>query len=94
MRLIDADALKDTLQRLAADNWSQRTLIMCSEALNSCIDFIDEMPTVDTINHDQCVLKQHSVHEIKPEDIKDTLADFITLLINDLIKKGEKNEIS
>lgn len=90
MRLIDADALKDKIRQLTVFDWSH-VIWRVPEALNNFIDAIDEMPTVDTIDHEQFVLKRHSVHEIKREDISNALSDFITLLINDLIE-GKEDE--
>ena len=90
MRLIDADALKDKLQQLAFDYFNQHMPFMVTDAVDNCINIIDEMPTVDTIDHDQFVLKRYGVHEIKREDISNSIADFITLLINDLIEGKEE----
>lgn len=90
MRLIDADALKDKLQQLAYDDWNRGLSVIFTDAVDDCIDIIDGMPTVDTIDHDQVVLKRYGVHEIKREDISNALSDFITLLINDLIEGKEE----
>lgn len=49
MRLIDADELKDKLQILAYDDWNQGISVSFADALNDCVDVVDEIPTVDPV---------------------------------------------
>ena len=84
--------MKIMIEIPAYDDWNRDRLVIFPGAVDDCIDIIDGMPTVDTIDHEQVVLKRYGVHEIKREDISNALSDFITLLINDLIE-GKEDEI-
>lgn len=47
MRLIDADALKDRMQNLAYDDWSQGVSTTWANAYSECADMIEDAPTVE-----------------------------------------------
>ena len=47
MRLIDADALADQLEREAADEWNRNTPTNWANAFCVFVDRLDEAPTID-----------------------------------------------
>lgn len=47
MRAIDGDALKDRLQSLAYDDWSQGVIISMVDAYRKCADIVEEQPTIE-----------------------------------------------
>ena len=46
MRLIDADALKNRIQKLATEAWKMKIKASAETILNQFIDFINDAPTV------------------------------------------------
>lgn len=47
MRAIDADALRDTLENLADDEWNQSTSTTWASAFASVTDIVDDAPTIE-----------------------------------------------
>lgn len=47
-RLIDADALRDKLHKLASDDWNQMCQTFWANVYNECADMVDEQPTIET----------------------------------------------
>lgn len=47
MRLIDADALKQKMQKVATEAWKMKLNAPIEKTFNQCIDYIDNTPTVE-----------------------------------------------
>lgn len=47
MRLIDADALKRKMQRVATEAWKMKITAKVETIMNQFIDFIEEQPTIE-----------------------------------------------
>ena len=56
MRIIDADALKRKVQRVATESWKMRLTARIETTLNQFIDWIDNAPTVQP--EPDCALKE------------------------------------
>ena len=48
-RLIDADALKNYLQRLVDDDWNQRVCTSWADAYREFANMVDEQPTIEPL---------------------------------------------
>ena len=46
MRLIDADALKRKLQKVATEAWKMKLNASIEKTFNQCMDYIDSAPTI------------------------------------------------
>lgn len=49
MKLIDAGALKNYLQRLMEDDWNQRVCTSWADAYREFVDIVDEQPTIEPL---------------------------------------------
>ena len=47
MRLIDGDAFRDLMQRLAYDDWNQEASTSWADAFRECAQIVDAVPSVD-----------------------------------------------
>lgn len=47
MRLIDADALKRKMQKVATKAWKMKLNASIEKTFNQCIDYIDSAPTIE-----------------------------------------------
>lgn len=63
-RLIDADALKDRLQRLARDDWSQRISTSYADALNEVVEMLDDAPAIEPDWYEMLVICDNCGHAI------------------------------
>ena len=48
MRLIDGDALKRKMQKVATEAWKMKLNAPIEMTFNQCIDYIDNAPTIKT----------------------------------------------
>jgi hypothetical protein len=46
MRLIDGDALKRKMQKVATEAWKMKLTASIETTFNQCIDYIDSAPTI------------------------------------------------
>lgn len=61
MRLIDADALRDTFQMLADDDWNQATGTTWGYAFDEAADVVDTAPTIDPVKHGRWIVEDGCV---------------------------------
>ena len=47
MRLIDGDALKQKMQKVATEAWKMKLNASIEKTFNQCIDYIDSAPTIE-----------------------------------------------
>ncbi len=47
MRLIDADALKRKMQKVATEAWKMKLNASIEKTFNQCMDYIDSAPTIE-----------------------------------------------
>lgn len=47
MRLIDGDALKRKLQKVATEAWKMKLTASIEQTFNQCMDYIDSAPTIE-----------------------------------------------
>lgn len=47
MRLIDADALKRKIQKVATEAWKMKLNASIEKTFNQCMDYIDSAPTIE-----------------------------------------------
>lgn len=54
IRLIDANALKRKVQRIATEAWMMKLNASVETTLNQFIDYIDDAPTIDAVSVVRC----------------------------------------
>ena len=54
MRLIDGDALKRKMQKVATEAWKMKLNAPIETTFNQCIDYIDSAPTIDLVRCKEC----------------------------------------